>query len=210
MATSKKNKSMSAKPAAKKKPASSKTKAKTTFAAKAKAAKPTQTSAKKVMDFTAEKMNRMFAGASTFDAQKTQAELLKYGRETADQFSKVSDSAARDFSEAMQQSREHLEAAMQSGNITADMTRAFTAELIRFANESFSDNMEISKEIFNCKTVSDMINMNDKLMRSNMDHYFNQSGRISDMFFQFLTEATEPLNQKVASTSEMMGKRFSA
>jgi hypothetical protein len=52
------------------------------------------------------------------------------------------------------------------------------------------------------------MDMQSKIMRSNMDQFFNQTGRFSDMFFQFMSEATEPMTQQIATASQTMNKGF--
>jgi hypothetical protein len=194
-------------------------KAKTTKTAKPVAKKTTTTSSagsskkttafpsKNIFESSAEKMKKAFS-ENTFTPQAAKDNMLKFSRETADKLVKASDTATRGFSDVIEKSRGTIEAAMESSNVTSEMTRAFTSEMFRFTNESFSDNMEISKQIFNCKTVSDLMDMQSKIMRSNMDQFFNQTGRFSDMFFQFMSEATEPMTQQIATASKTMNKGF--
>lgn len=134
-------------------------------------------------------------------------QFTKFTRETTEQFGKFTESFGQDFSGVFEQSREGIEAIVESGNIAADMSRAIAGEVIRFANETFSDNIEISKEIFDCKTVSDVVEMQGKLIRSNMDHFFNQTDRLSEMFFQFAADAAEPFNQRFSTATPAKSKK---
>lgn len=193
--------------------------AKSTFAPSAKSAisKATQQPRKgteytrdttqKAMEMGADKMKKAFT-ESARETQKAQDQFMQFSRETADQFAKATDSATRSLTEAAEQSRYSMEALVESGNITADMTRSFTNEIFRFANESFSDNIEISKEIFGCKTINDVYDMQNKMVRNNLDHFFNQSSRFSDMMFQYMTDAAEPFNQRMSATGKNFGKKF--
>lgn len=140
-----------------------------------------------------------FGPAATGDAD-TKDKFAQITREATEKFGKFSESFGSGFSDAVEQSRGSFEAVVESGNITADMGRAFASELSRFANETFSDNVEISKSLFECKTMSDLVDMQNKLFRNNMDHFFNQSDRLSEMFFQFCADAIEPFGQHLVAT----------
>ena len=41
-----------------------------------------------------------------------------------------------------------------------------------------------------------------------MDHFFNQSDRMSEMFFQFVSDAVEPLNQRFVEVTNATAKKF--
>jgi hypothetical protein len=155
----------------------------------------TRATTKKAMEAGVDKMKKVF-DESARETQKVQDQFMQFSRETADQIAQVTDTATRSINEIAEQSRSSMEALLQSGTVTSDMTRSFTNEMFRFANESFSDNIEISKEIFGCKTINDVYDMQNKMIRNNLDHFFNQTNRVSDMMFQFMSDAAEPFNLK--------------
>lgn len=125
-------------------------------------------------------------------------------------FKKATDQATKSFNEAFSQSNEQIKACMECSNITADAAKAFTNEWMRFTNESFSDNMELSKDMFTCRTINDVFDLHNKLVRSNLDHFFNQSVKFSEMMFQYASDAAEPMNESFASTTKKFNKSFAA
>jgi hypothetical protein len=127
---------------------------------------------------------------------EAQEQFSKFNREATEQFSKFAEGFGQGFGDTAQQIQGAFEATAEVGNLTADMGRALAGEMMRFANDTFSDNVEISKEIFDCKTMSDVIEMQSKALRSNMDHFFNQTDKVSEMFFQFVADAAEPFTQR--------------
>jgi len=153
---------------------------------------------RKAMEDGASKMKKAFSEGAR-ETQKMQDQFMQFGREASDQLAQATNSLTQGFNDAAEQSRYGVEAIIESGNVTADMTRNFTNEAFRFANEAFSDSIEISKEIFGCKTINDVYDMQNKMVRSNLDHFFNQTSRMSDMMFQYIADATEPLNQAVSA-----------
>jgi hypothetical protein len=47
-------------------------------------------------------------------------------------------------------------------------------------------------------------------MKSSIDHFFNQSVKLSGMVFEYTNEALEPLNERVVDASDQLSKVFSA
>jgi len=168
----------------------------------AKATSTSSTSKVYAMSNTAKKSS----SKSAFGGFKSTDHVLSFGKDGAAQFAKTTDAATRAFNESVAQGKEGIEAFIASSNVTADMARNFLSESFRFANESFSDNVEISKDLFNCRTINDMFDIQNRMMRSNMDHFFNQSVKVSEMFFQFVSEATEPLNETAAKAGDRFNK----
>ena len=189
--------------AAKKAATTPKTKSKATIkpTAAKKPSSTTQQSKDKTMATAAKKTTKAYNTTA-----QAQDHILQFSREGAEQIAKTTDVASKAFNDAVAQSKETVQACVESGKIAGDMTRSMISESFRFANESFSDNVEISKEMFNCRTVNDMLDIQNKLMRSNMDHFFNQSVRMSEMMFQFMSDASEPLNESAARATNRMAK----
>jgi hypothetical protein len=47
-------------------------------------------------------------------------------------------------------------------------------------------------------------------MKHSIDNFFNQSVKLSGMFFEYANEALEPINERVADASEKFSKAMSA
>jgi hypothetical protein len=94
--------------------------------------------------------------------------------------------------------------------MTATLAKDISAELFESANKAFSDNLELSKELFSCRTFNDMFELQNKIIRNSIDNFFNQSVKLSGMFFEYTTEALEPINERVAQATEQFSKVLAA
>jgi hypothetical protein len=160
---------------------------------------------KSATGFGGEGLKKILSDSSS-KTQQAQEQIVKISREGAEKISKATDAATRGINEAVQGSYNIVEAAIESSSVVADSVQAFASEVLRFANESFSDNMDITKEIFNCKTVNDVLDMQDKLMNNNIDSFFNESNRMHDMLFRFVADVSEPFNQQLIAASQKLAK----
>jgi phasin family protein len=144
------------------------------------------------------------------DTREAQSKLFDISREGAAQFARTAEKATDTINDAVAQTRGTLEACIESANTAADMAKSLTNEMFRYANESFSENVEITKDVFTCRTINDVLDLQNKLMRANVDSFFNETMRLSEMFFDYSSEASAPLNQRLTQAAETMQKRFTA
>lgn len=179
--------------------------AKHTFAA----VESTRSSAENVVKMGSNAM-KDFLSTGAGEAQKAQEKMLAAGREQAEQLAKSADSLTKMMYDAVSASRDNVETMIECGNMTASMAKDVGAELYEFANRSFSDQVEYSKDFFACRTFNDLFELQNKIAKNAMDQFFNESTKLSGMLFEYSSEAMEPLNERFAEATEKLTKSFSA
>jgi len=112
--------------------------------------------------------------------------------------------------EPFTQGNDMMKAAMDSGNITAEIAKSFTDEMVKFANKNFSENVELSKEFFSCRTMSDMFEIQNKIMKQNLDSFFKQSSKMSEMMFKAASKTGAPINGSLTQAVDEWKKKFAA
>ena len=162
-----------------------------------------------VVRFGIDAVKEIFSSTSG-EAKKAQTKAFAIGREGAQHMSRSADAASRAMSEAVSVTQDNIEACIESGNITANMSREISEELFNFANEVMSNNIDISKDVFSCRTINDVFELQSKMFRNNVDRLFNQSARISEMVFETMTKASEPLSERMVEASDKLSKSFAA
>jgi len=150
------------------------------------------------------------AFAKFADAGKASEKAFSYGKDAGAQLQKGAQGATKAVNEAVELSRENAEAAMQCGNIAVNVSKNISAEIINYANKSFAQNVELSKQIFNCRTLNDMFDLSSKFMKSNLDGFFNESVKVSELAFQGASEISEPLNERLSESTERLVKAVAA
>lgn len=143
------------------------------------------------------------------ELQKAQEKLFAVGRETAANISRSAENASEAINEAIEQCKDNIEAALEVSNLAITMSKTISSETISFANELFAENVENSKELFTCRTAADLFEIQTRAVKSTLDSLFNQSLKLSEMFFEFASETAEPINERVAVAAERITKSFS-
>lgn len=145
-----------------------------------------------------------------FDPAEMQEKMTKFCSEAAEQFQRSAGGSSKATQETMELSRENAEAMVEVMNLAMAMMKEMGAEAISCANKVFSRNVELSKEAFTCRTLNDMFDLAGRATKANLDIFFSQSVKFSEMAFQMATEVSEPLNERVSESAERFSKAMVA
>lgn len=145
-----------------------------------------------------------------FNAQDAYKKFESFAREATETFGKSTYGSSHAFTEAAELTRENAQAAVEVANIAMALLKEIGAEAISYANKSFSQNVEISKEALTCRTLNDMFDLAGRLTKANLDSFFSQSVKFSEMLFQCANEVSEPLNERVSESAERLSKAIVA
>ncbi|MEQ1790224.1 MAG: phasin family protein [Rickettsiales bacterium] len=168
----------------------------------------TRASAESAVEIGSAAAKDLLANSSS-EAKKAQEKVFEMGREGAEKISKSADVVTKSLYEAISASRDNVETAIECGNLTASFAKDISSELVEYANKAFSDNVELSKSMFACRTINDMIDLQNKIVKNSCDSFFGQSSKLTNMLFEYSTEALEPINERVAQTTEQLSKKLS-
>ena len=151
-----------------------------------------------------------FFATGNEETQKAQDKFFAVGREGVENMSRAVDAMTRTLNDVVSLTRENADAAIEVNHITADIAKSINSELMSCANANFSDNVELAKEAFACRDINDAFELHNKWLSTNVENFFSQSTRLAEMFFQFATEAAEPINERVAEATERFSKSLAA
>ncbi len=193
------------------------------------AAKNMQSATESMMKMGSDMMQQMFsqakqAGAAasqpsmmqympnmqSFDASSAQEQMASFSRSSTEQMSKSAASFNSMMGEAMELARENAEAMMDVSNIALSVSKELGAEFAGYMNKLFSQNAELSKEVLSCRTLNDMFDLSGRMMKNNLDGFFSESVKMSEMMFQCATDVSEPLNERMSETSERMTRAMAS
>lgn len=153
---------------------------------------------------------REFVASGSEEAKKAQEKMFAMTREGAEHVSRTAEAASKTLNDTINAGRDNVEAALECASTLANMAQAFSAECCSYANAAFSTNVELSKDVFACRTMNDWFDLQSRMTKANLDQFFNQSARFSEMAFQYASEVTEPLNERVAEATERFTKAMAA
>ncbi|MDG1287201.1 MAG: phasin family protein [Rickettsiales bacterium] len=155
------------------------------------------------------KNKAMKTKASTATKKKATAKKSTPKKPAANKTSSAKPNKVFATSEPFTQGNEALKAAMESNSATAEMTKTMTEEMVQFANKNFSENMALSKEFFSCRTMSDMLEIQNTIMKNNLDGFFKQSSKMSEMMLKVASESSAPINGSFTNMADEFKKKFS-
>ncbi len=177
------------------------------------AAQQTASNPEAVAEQAKAKVNDMFRTIPGFDpraAEEAQAKMASFTRDSAEQLNKSAQQAGRTLNEAMDLTRQNAETLMEVTNIAATINKELAAEVVSYANRSFAQNVELSKQVLACRTLNDMFDLSSRFMKTNLDGFFSESVKLSEMMFRCATEVSEPLNERFSESSERLSRTLVA
>lgn len=169
----------------------------------------THQSAKSVAELSTGNIKEFFANSSE-EAKKTHAKVFAINRESTEAFSHALDALTRTINDLVTLNRESVDVAVEVSNIVNEISRTTNAEILKYANSNFSDNLDICNEALGCRNINDAIEISNKWFSSNINSFFSQSARLADMLFQFANEASEPVNDHILESAERLSKSLAA
>lgn len=167
------------------------------------------TSAENVVKMSSAAVKDIVANGAQ-DVQKAREQVFAITRESSEHFVKTADTASKALYETIAICRDNMEALVECGNLTAAFAKDMSNELVESSNQAFSDNLEMTKEFFACRTLNDMLDLQNRMFKSSMDNFFTQSMNLSNMMFEYTTEALEPINERMTEASEKLSKTLAS
>jgi hypothetical protein len=116
--------------------------------------------------------------------------------------------ASRLMNETLSIGREQLEACIEASNITAECAQKISESLYHSTNAAISDNVEHYKHFFNCRTASDVIELQSRLAQANIQRFFGNNSEINNMLLNFSSKASEPFAEKLSDASDRFKRIF--
>lgn len=168
-----------------------------------------QNSAKSVANTNAGALKEIFSNSAE-EAQKAHAKVFAINRESTEVASRALDAMTRTMNDFITLSRESVDVAVEVSNIVNDISRTANAEIFKYANSNFADNLDICNEALGCRNINDALEITNQWISTNVNNYFSQAARLADMLFQFASEASEPVNDHILESAERLSKSLAA
>jgi phasin family protein len=141
----------------------------------------------------------------TESMQRTAQSTLNGAKEemqrAAEQFTEVLGLSDARTQELARQSSQTIDAVTQCGAVLARGAQDISREWAKLAGERMQRNLEGLKELAHCRTVPDLISLQTRLARENMEHMLNNSRRIAEMSFEVVSEASQVAGRVEESAS---------
>ena len=87
---------------------------------------------------------------------------------------------------------------------------AIGKELYAFGQESVEVSVETGKTVMNCKTVSDLVELQNNMSKKSYDKAVGEITKISEMSVNTAKEAIKPIQESLTGTFEKLSKPLAA
>lgn len=139
----------------------------------------------------------------------SQAASVGYERAAAltrDQVEKTSKAVFKGYGDFASLGQDNLDAVVKSGDVVAKGFETLSKGMMDFARVSFEGNVEATNAILGAKTLSDLVDLQTKYTRRNLDQFLAESTKLTELTVKVANEAFAPIKARVDVAVEKMVK----
>lgn len=151
-----------------------------------------------------------FLAAGTEEAQKTQEKVLSFSKENLEKWTESTDKTVRTFAEAFAVNKEQVDALLESSKLAGELSRELHEEFLAEINTFFAENVELSKELLACRTLNDVVEVQNRAVQQHLALFFNNSARLTETWFKLATEVAEPISTQASQATARLNKTLAA
>jgi len=156
---------------------------------------------------TAKEQFETFAktGAETFQKQYDDAVA-----KAQEQFEKVQAQAAEGYDQWVALSKANVDAFVKSGNVFAKGFEVFGKEVSTIVEDQITASTGAAKELSACKTLNEVVDLQTKLAKTNMDTVVSRSTKLQEMGTKMANDAYAPLKAQFEENVAKLSKPIAA
>lgn len=111
---------------------------------------------------------------------------------------------SRLWEESLVMRQNHMEACTEAGALASEVAGQLAENARHFAHEAIAESVDISKNIFACRTATDVLALQNRLAQNNFHRMINESARSSNLMFNFFSKVVEPFSETMADANKRM------
>lgn len=152
------------------------------------------------------------------ETAKVAEEAVAVGKETMEeavaatkvQFDKASDAARRGYDELSTLNKDTMDAFLKSANILNKGFEDLSKAYMTYAQSTMESGVEATKALMTAKNVSDYMDIQTDLLRSNIDATIAEGTKISELVLKLSNDTVQPLQERLNVTFEKTLKTAAA
>ncbi len=171
----------------------------------AKAAEPVET----VVAASQETVDQVVK-ASTEAATKTVDKAVEVTQEQTAVVAKAGVDAFKAYEDAIAYGKDNFDAVLKANTLFTKGLQAINKEVLSVIQASVEENASITKKVFACTTVQDVVALQSDAVQEGYSKALDQSKKITDMSVKLTEDASVPLTKRVNVTVEKFSKPLAA
>jgi phasin family protein len=110
----------------------------------------------------------------------------------------------KNYDEIVAFSKDNMEAYVASSKKMAAGFEEIASDFLALANKSFDDAMKDAKTFSECKSVTDVFELQNKLAQKNFEHAVSEGKRLTEKSVAVVKDAFEPITARFQAASEVV------
>ncbi|MBC8339380.1 MAG: phasin family protein [Rhodospirillales bacterium] len=123
---------------------------------------------------------------------------------------KTAADAIKGYEQAVAYSKESIDAVMKSNAIFVKGLQDINTVLFGLAQASLEDSVAATQRIFDCKTVSDVMDTQAELAKAGYEKALDDSRKVSELSVKVAEAASQPITKQVNAAVEKFSKPMAA
>jgi phasin family protein len=116
------------------------------------------------------------------------------------------EATVKGYDELAEFGRENFEAAVASSNAAAKAFETVNAEVVEFSKRSMEDSLAAVKALSAARTPQEFFEIQTDLVKSAIDNFVAESGKISDLVRKTSEESVAPIGERFTAAVERAGR----
>jgi hypothetical protein len=141
---------------------------------------------------------------------KAEKKVLHMEHEGVREAMRVAEDVNHATTQCMEACSENLAACVESGTVATRILKDMSTEMIRDINHVYTDYMQFSKDILACRTLKDVVEIQNKLTQERTAQFLERSEKWFNLMFDGCKEAIEPLETQSSVASDQLRKAMAA
>lgn len=148
--------------------------------------------------------------AGTEVATKSVEKAVAMSQEQVAAAVKAGGEAFKNYEDVVSYSKENVDAVVKSNGILVKGVQDINKVLFSLAQKNMEDTAALTKKMFECKSVDDVVKLQNDLVKIGYAKTLDESRKISDMTVKLAEEATKPIADRVSVAVEKVTKPLAA
>ncbi|TAE83829.1 MAG: phasin family protein [Alphaproteobacteria bacterium] len=135
-------------------------------------------------------------------------QLVERSQEGAQQLAHMAERVQRAMNETVEIGRTQMEAASQARAVATNCVSKLYEEWMSSTQKAIAENVDVSKELFACRTARDVFSLQSRVMQMNMERMLGSISRFSNSWCTMTAEASEPISDSINDAAHRLTKAF--
>ena len=116
----------------------------------------------------------------------------------------------KNYEDVLAYGKDNVDALVSSNNILVKGVQDINKVLFSMAQKNMEDSVTLTKKMFGCKSVEEVVKLQNDMMKTNYSKALDESRKISDMAVKLAEEASAPIADRMTVAVEKATKPIAA